>query len=410
MTERPEYQALKLDVTSEARQALQVPCSSRTHEQLRVLSRWTRNIPVLARLPEKARTELASVIQYQALHGGYILAKKGDGSPSVFIIFSGTAILRSKEANIQRPLHVSACCGELGLLDSTLDTPTVFVPENGSRDVLAEVARIPKEVFLRLVAPYQLPVLRARMSMVQKLNFFHNSDSELSPAWTTQRIAELSSVLVSRSMKRGETILKQGKVCNRMFFVCSGRCIMSRSTYVTKHNSWPTEHFEDGWKLSDRALGFPITSTEVGNRVSVKFSPLKPGDFFGDSVFVRGLAQHEQRRQKFGCTKPSSNGADEDLVQNHDIGPARGEWCSVICEQDGELLELPEELVPYLLQRNNTALAQLLDERKASRPSEADLVKKVRCLAREKGVKKEVRKSEQKSRDEVNFWPGTKIF
>lgn len=42
---------------------------------------------------------------------------------------------------------------------------------------------------------------------------------------------------------------------------------MSRSTYVTKHNSWPTEHFEDGWKLSDRALGFPITSTEVGNRV-----------------------------------------------------------------------------------------------------------------------------------------------
>ena len=68
-------------------------------------------MPLLAKLPEKARKELATLLQYQALHGGYILSKKGDGSPSVFILFSGTAVLRSKEGDIHRPLSKWAWYG-----------------------------------------------------------------------------------------------------------------------------------------------------------------------------------------------------------------------------------------------------------------------------------------------------------
>lgn len=148
---------MKFDVTAEARKVLQTPLRERTPEQLRVLSRWTRNVPLLAMLSEKARIELASVLQYQPLYGGFILAKAGDGSPNVHIVLSGKAVLRSKEAGMQRVLTACDSCGELPLLDPTLETPTVFIPENGTRDVVTEVRK--GETLIRFFSPPLLILL-----------------------------------------------------------------------------------------------------------------------------------------------------------------------------------------------------------------------------------------------------------
>ena len=261
-------QALTFDVVKEARQALSVRCKNRTSEQLRVLSRWTRNVPLLSQLSESGRIELAKVLEHQPLYGGFILAKKGDGSSYVYIIFSGSgAVLRSKEVHIQRLLSVNACCGELPLLDPNLDTPTVFVPDNGTRDVVTEVVRIARDDFLRIVAPVQKPVLRSRMDMIRRLLFSQNSQE-----WSDQRIAEVSSVLETRAMKVGEKIITQGKPCKSVFFVGSGKCNMSRNTNISRCNSWPTQHYSNGYILGNRELGFPCAEREVGKTVAVNFS------------------------------------------------------------------------------------------------------------------------------------------
>eukprot|EP00943_MAST-04B_sp_MAST-4B-sp1_P005331 g5331.t1 len=195
---------------------------SRTDDQIKAISIFFHKFRFFNELDENTRQQLCRCVTYEVYESGNVIYKHGDRSNGLFIIFSGNVTVKAPKhsrnindtsEDVINHLFQGDMFGELELLDKRKREHSIYCRKP------AEILQINNVDFDRLgLSGVFFNTIDFKRKVIENSGIFNGTD--LPPGFIDEA-ARASNIKI---YNRNETIIKQGRRTNSIYFVIRGIC------------------------------------------------------------------------------------------------------------------------------------------------------------------------------------------
>ena len=243
---------------------------ARSDDEINVISNWLHQYRFFDSLDEYMQRNFCKCVSYEVYESGNLIYKHGQRSNGLYVIFSGSVTVKAPVSGnteqVINHLFQGDMFGELEMIDKRKREHSVYCREP------AEILQINSVDFDKLgLGGVFYNTIDFKRKVIEDSGIFQGTDPP--PGF----IAEAARASTFKIYNRDETIIKQGRRTNSIYFVIRGICrVLQKGDKIEEYDYQKRKliqecaHLEQNYMFHHELLAKPATVTSKLGPVHVK--------------------------------------------------------------------------------------------------------------------------------------------
>lgn len=231
---------------------------NRTEEGKELLCKWVTSVSYFHKLPRLFVSQVCDKLTYKEFNVCDTMIVKGAEADCMYLLYTGFASVFIGNDKVGQ-CSARDTIGEVALDSSTTRNATVIAEKHCKTFILSKVD------YERIVFDIKKLENHENSKFLMTVPYVKN--------WPFAKIQRLSTFLLVKHFKPGETLYEVGEESNTFYILKKGKVLIQAYAEVEQRNKWPTGSKE--WQIR-----------QITRKYRITLAALTPGEFFGERDLI----------------------------------------------------------------------------------------------------------------------------